>query len=312
MSGALFRSHDTGCRKSSGPDPITSPHSGQSIAIPQPLFSARRFSFQPQPESSIVEGFEVALAQTAPLLRTRSYKEAMIARNPVSADPISGIALFTALPPDVRAQAVAIARKRDIPRDVRVFDQGQPAGRAHALLSGSVRITQSGSDGGEILVRFIGPGEIFGCVPLLTDGLYPADATTMVDSIEISWSPVDLLELMRQHSTIAINMTAILGTRLSEAQERLRELATQNVDRRIARALLRLADQAGRRMNDGIRIEFPLRRKDIADIAGTTLHTASRVVAGWERRGLIASHNQQLVLLSLDKIREIADGAAGH
>src|SRR3546814_16788020 len=91
---------------------------------------------------------------------------------------------------------------------MRIFDQGEPAGRAHALLSGCVRITQSGSDGEEGLVRFIGPGEIFGCVPVLTDGLYPADATAMVDAIELSWVPADLLALMQRHSQIARNMDA--------------------------------------------------------------------------------------------------------
>src|SRR3546814_10972379 len=94
-----------------------------------------------------------------------------------------------------------------------------------ALLAGGVRITQSGSDGEEILVRFIGPSEIFGCVPVLTDGLYPADATAIVDAIELSWDPADLLALMQRHSQIALNMIAIVGRRLGEAQERLRELA---------------------------------------------------------------------------------------
>src|SRR3546814_6571762 len=78
---------------------------------------------------------------------------------------------------------------------------------------------------------------------------------------------------MQRHSRIAINMVAIVGKRLGDAQERLRELATQSADRRIARTLLRLLDQAGCRTGDGLRIDFPLRRKDIADIAGTTLRS---------------------------------------
>src|SRR3546814_2314270 len=92
---------------------------------------------------------------------------------------------------------------RPLDRAMRIFDQGEPAGRAHALLSGCVRITQAGSDGEEILVRLIGPGEIFGCVPILTDRLYPADATAIVDSVEVSWDPAELLALMERHSRIA-------------------------------------------------------------------------------------------------------------
>lgn len=221
---------------------------------------------------------------------------------------IAGIALMAGLPPDVLRKAAAAARVRTLGRDARIFDQGEPAGRAHALLSGCVRISQAGSDGEEILVRLIGPGEIFGCVPILTDGLYPADATVMTDSIEVSWDPADLLALMQRHSAVALNMVAILGQRISEAQQRLRELATQSADRRVAHALLRLAEQAGCRTDAGVRIEFPLRRKDIADIAGTTIHTASRILAGWARRGLLVSESQQLILPSPDALARIAEG----
>ncbi|HZG34153.1 MAG TPA: cyclic nucleotide-binding domain-containing protein, partial [Sphingopyxis sp.] len=112
------------------------------------------------------------------------------------ADDLAGLALMAALPADIRRKTAAAAQMRRIPGNMRIFDQGEHAGRAHALLSGSVRITQSGSDGEEILIRLIGPGEIFGCVPVVTDGLYPADATTMTDSVEISWDPLALLALM--------------------------------------------------------------------------------------------------------------------
>ena len=232
----------------------------------------------------------------------------MTALTPVDAKALADIALFAALPPAVLEEAAAVARARPLPRGLRIFDQGEPAGRAHALLSGGVRITQAGSDGEEILVRLIGSGEIFGCVPVLTDGLYPADATAIVDAVELSWDPADLLALMQRHSRIAINMVAIVGKRLGEAQERLRELATQSADRRIARTLLRLLGQAGCRTGDGLRIDFPLRRKDIADIAGTTLHTASRILAAWQRDGLLTSRHRHLVIASPEAMDRIAEG----
>lgn len=225
---------------------------------------------------------------------------------------LAGIDLLKGLAPTVLREVAGSARLRQFSRDTRIFDQGEAAAQAHALLSGCVRISQSGSDGEEILVRLIGPGEIFGCVPLSTDGLYPADATATVDSVEISWDPADLIALMRRHSDIAMNMVAVVGKRLGEAQERLRELATQSADRRVAHTLLRLVDQAGRRTSEGMRIEFPLRRKDIADMAGTTLHTASRILAGWERRDLLASRGGYLTLSSPAEIWRIAEGMAGQ
>ena len=189
----------------------------------------------------------------------------------LSLQDLSSLELFDGLSAPVLDEVIALTRCRSLARDIRIFNQGDNQVRAHLLIEGSVRISQSGSDGGQIVVRFIGPGEMFGAVALFTDGKYPADADTLTEATEISWSEADLLRLMSAHSQIAINALKIVGKRIQEAQNRLRELSTQPVERRIAHALLRLSRQAGRSTPDGVKIGFPLRRKDIADICGTTL-----------------------------------------
>jgi len=218
--------------------------------------------------------------------------------------------LFLDLPPAALTEVMALTRVRRLPRDGRVFEQGEPAERAHALVDGGVRISQSGSDGGQVLIRFIGPGETFGTVALFTDQRYPADAVTMVESLEVSWSEVDLRDLLQRHPRIAMNVIRIIGKRLKEAQERVRELSTQRVERRIAHAVLRLVRQAGQIAFEGTEIDFPLRRKDVADISGTTLHTASRILTAWEKAGFVVSHQQRLTVRDAAQIMRIAEDAA--
>jgi CRP-like cAMP-binding protein len=114
---------------------------------------------------------------------------------------------------------------------------------------------------------------------------------------------------MTRHPQIAINAIRIIGQRLQEMQNRTRELATQRAERRIAHALVRLAQQSGRNTPAGTAIPFPLRRKDVADVAGTTLHTASRILTGWERAGLLASHRRRLTIRSPSELLRIAEDA---
>lgn len=223
-------------------------------------------------------------------------------------DALGALDLFRGIPPSALAEVVALARTRTLPRGTKVFDQGEPIERAHALLAGGVRISQAGSDGEQVVIRFIGPGEIFGSVPIYTDRRYPADAIVMTDSVEASWSRGDLVGLMERHSRIAINMVTIIGSRLAELQDRVRELATQRAERRVANTLLRLARQAGRATTAGVEIAFPLRRKDIADISGTTLHTVSRVLTQWGKDGLVISGHQHLTLCSVAEIERMAIG----
>lgn len=223
---------------------------------------------------------------------------------------LAALELFDGLSPAALANVLASARVRLLPKETRIFNQGDAGVRAHALIDGSVRISQSGSDGAQIVMRFIGPGEMFGTVSLFTDGRYPADAMALTDSLEASWSEADLLALMGRHPQIAINVIRVIGKRLQEVQDRLREVSTQRVERRVAHAVLRLARQAGHSTIDGTAIEFPLRRKDVADVSGTTLHTASRILTAWEKAGFLATHNQRLTLRQPTEILRIAENPA--
>jgi CRP-like cAMP-binding protein len=223
---------------------------------------------------------------------------------------IAGMELFLGLSGSALDEVATRARVRPLQRGTMLFAQGAPAERCHALLTGRVRIAQAGEEGVQLIVRFVGPGEMFGTVALFTDRHYPAEATAVIDSIEISWADAELLELLHRHPQIALNLVKIVGARLREAQERLRELATQRVEQRIAHALLRLANCDGSAAGKTGTIDFPLTRQDIAEMCGATLHTASRVLKAWERAGYVTSDRKGVRLLDVAEIREIAGASA--
>jgi CRP-like cAMP-binding protein len=85
------------------------------------------------------------------------------------------------------------------------------------------------------------------------------------------------------------------------------KMSTQQVEQRIAHALLRLAKQSGRKHDHGSEIDFPISRQDIAQMTGTTLHTVSRILSGWEQRGLIESGRQRIVPGEPHKIFVLAE-----
>ena len=224
---------------------------------------------------------------------------------------IAAIDLFVGLPDPALRVVAAAARPRRVPRETRIFNQGDENVRAHVVIEGGVRISQSGSDGAQVVMRFVGPGEMFGTVALFTDRCYPADATALADTLEASWGEAELLKLMTRYPQIAINAIRVIGRRLQEAQNRMRELATQSAERRMAHALLRLVQQSGHGTAAGTRINFSLRRKDVADVAGTTLYTASRILTSWQRAGLIESQHRRLTIRRPSELLRIAEDATG-
>jgi CRP-like cAMP-binding protein len=108
-----------------------------------------------------------------------------------------------------------------------------------------------------------------------------------------------------------MNALQIVGGRLQEEHTRILEISTQQVERRIASALLRLAKQSGRKAGDGVEIDFPISRQDIAEMTGTTLHTVSRTLSAWEQQGLIATlARQRITVLDVPGLSEIAEDKA--
>jgi CRP-like cAMP-binding protein len=209
---------------------------------------------------------------------------------------LHGMPLFARLDREGLAEVACRAQTRRIPKGVRIFAQGDEAAAGHALIDGRVKIAQTGAEGQQVVIRFIGPGEMFGTLAMFIDGKYPADAVAVSDCVEIHWPAATMTELMERYPGIALNALSIVGRRLGEMQSRLRELSTERVERRVAHALLRLVRQGGRRVEGGVQIDFPLSRQDLAEMTGTTLHTVSRTLSAWEAQGIVESGRQLVVI----------------
>ena len=99
---------------------------------------------------------------------------------------------------------------------------------------------------------------------------------------------------------------------IRDSHTRVVEMSTQQVEQRVAHALLRLAKQSGRKVEHGVEIDFPISRQDIAQMTGTTLHTVSRILSGWESRGLIEGGRQRIVLREPHKLFVLAEAISGE
>ena len=162
--------------------------------------------------------------------------------------------------------------------------------------------------GEQVVIRFIGPGEMFGVAMAIGHDAYPATAVAIVDSLALAWPNGVWPRLLARHPNLGVQTMQTLGARLQESQTRLMEMSTQEVERRIAHTLLRLLDQGGRVTNDGVLIDFPLSRKDIAQMVGATLHTVSRIMSAWESRGLVSSGRRKVLVRNRSKLSRVADG----
>lgn len=188
------------------------------------------------------------------------------------------------------------------------FRQGDPADSFFVLLHGRLKVSQVTADGQQVIVRIINPGDLFGIARALQRDTYPATAKSVAHSLVLSWPTLLWDKLMKDHPDLATNAMQAVGTRLQEAHTRIREMATEEVERRVAHTILRLVRQSGRRVEQGVQIDFPVTRRDIAEMAGTTLHTVSRILSAWEVAELVRGGRKKLLVREPHRLLLVADG----
>ncbi|NQE61296.1 Crp/Fnr family transcriptional regulator [Caulobacter sp. RHG1] len=228
---------------------------------------------------------------------------------PLTPEALRGADMFGNLDDVARADVLAAGKVRTLPPGKVVFSQGDPGTTCHTLLDGRIKIVQTRPDGSQSVIRFIGPGEMYGTVAALMGKPFPADAVTVVESLEVYWTVAAMRELMARYPEIAMGSAASAGHRLFEMQDRVGEMAVEKVEQRIAHTLLRLVQQAGRRTERGIEIDFPITRQELSEMAGSTLHTVSRTLASWDDRGVTGSARKRIIVRDMDALTALAEPA---
>lgn len=217
------------------------------------------------------------------------------------------ITLFKDLTQAQLDDVCAAATTRTLQPDANLFFQGEDATHLFLLLEGEVKLSQVTEDGQQIILHIATPGEAFGILAVLSEVPYPITAQAVQSGRVLSWNKPTMRSLMKIHIQLAFNSLGILAGHIHEYQDRFREMVTERVERRIARAILRLAQTTGEKTEEGIVIKMPLSRQDIAEMTGTTLYTASRILKNWESQGLVLSKREQVIITLPHGLVKIAE-----
>ncbi len=202
---------------------------------------------------------------------------------------------------------LATGRERRAAAGTFLFYQDDPATLFYILLEGTVRLSQVTLEGHQVILHHVTPGEGIGIIIVLSNMPYPVTAEAVEDCVLLSWDADTTREQMLRTPQLAINGMEMVAHRFVQSQDRFRELATQRVERRVAHALVRLVRQVGRRVDDGILIDMPLSRQDLAEMTGTTLFTISRILSQWERDGWIRTGREQVTLVMAHELVAVAE-----
>jgi len=187
------------------------------------------------------------------------------------------------------------------------FFQGDSADYGYVLISGRAKLTQMNATGQQVNLRTIHEWEMFGALGAVRENaMYPASAQALEHSTALAIKSDYFHDFVQTRPYISFGLMKLMTGYIQEMQERYRELATEKVERRLARTLLRLTAQMGVKHADG-GIELAFSRQELAEMSGTTLFSASRVLSEWEKRGLLESGRERILIRNPHGLVQIAE-----
>ena len=222
---------------------------------------------------------------------------------------VRSLPVFRGLPLDDQTRLAALATLRDYTRGDTIWREGEPAEALTLIVKGRVKVVRR-AEGGDVIIEIFGDGEPVGALAVYNYIPYPASAVCLEPVTLLSLPRRDYFELLDRHPEFARALIRELTKLVLGLARKVEEMRGQRVEVRIAQLFLDLAGRMGRETRAGIEIAIHLSRQEIADLVGTTVESAIRVLSRWGREKLVITGEGRFVVPARERLQAIADGTS--
>ena len=183
-----------------------------------------------------------------------------------------------------------------------LFVQGSHPFGIFCISSGNIKLTSTGINGKESIVRIVHPGDILGHRSLFTDEDYGKTATAMEDTEVCFIDKKFILSLIEKNPTVALNVISKLSRDMGIAESKLTSLHQKNVRERLAELLLSLKSTHGTLVNGRWRIDLKITREEMATLIGTANETLIRFMSEFKEAGLIEQEGKIIYIKDMNEL----------
>lgn len=221
-------------------------------------------------------------------------------------DTLRRTTVFCRLSAEDRQRLAAVATVRSFDRGAVLFSEGDAADQLFTLVDGRVKIVKTTARGADIILEIFGPGDPVGAVAVYESRAYPASAVALEPTTCLLVPRQAFFSLLETHPTMVRGLLGGLTHRLVELTNRLAELSGGRIEARLARFLLKLANDMGQRRPDGVFIPLALSRQEIADMIGTTIETSIRIMSRWGKDNVVRTEKDGFLVVNRGALETIA------
>jgi CRP/FNR family transcriptional regulator len=219
-------------------------------------------------------------------------------------EPFRKIELFASLTDEeLRQISDTLVVKRYRKNEI-ILQEEDTSEYMYMILTGKVKVVQTTEDGKEILLAIHQSGDFFGEMSLIDGKTSPATVIATADSTAAIISKKDFNSLIISQKKVLDNLLLILCSRHRESWDKIQMLNYKNASHRIKILFLMLSDKYGEKTQEGITINMKLTHQEIAEMAGMTRETVTRVIDRWQRDGEINVLKNKFIHLSTNFLSE--------
>jgi CRP/FNR family transcriptional regulator len=217
------------------------------------------------------------------------------------------IPLFACLSEPDRRELATHAMEVPIQKGQFIFREGDPADWFHIVKHGNVKCVKSSPEGREVTLKVLMPGDLFCCeASAFTGEGHPGCAQSMGEGTIIKIHRKTMLDMIQRNPEAAVNIINYLSLRLRESQDNAKGFALDRAEQRVAAILVNLTQRSGIQEANGIRIGVRLTHQDLADMAGLTKETTSRILSRFKKDLVIAGSGKHLIIQDLPRLQLLA------
>jgi CRP/FNR family cyclic AMP-dependent transcriptional regulator len=210
----------------------------------------------------------------------------------VSTAVLKAVPLFTSFPEDQLRTLTTMVTRRSASRSTTIMAGGDATDSLYIVLSGRLKVMMSDSDGKEVILSILGPGEFFGEMGLIDDEPRSASVVTIEPCELLAISKRDFKKCLTENAEMSMAVMRGLVRRLREADRKIGSLALLDVYGRVARLLLDMAEN----VNGEKVVTKRLPKQDIAKMIGASREMVSRVMKDLQTGGYIEMRGSSIVL----------------
>jgi CRP-like cAMP-binding protein len=222
-------------------------------------------------------------------------------------DALRRSAIFRRLSVDDRQRIAAVALLREFEKGATLFTEGDASDHLYTVVAGRVKVFKTTPRGTDVILEIFGPGDPVGAVAVYESRAYPASAVALEPTTCLLIPRQAFFALLEAHPSLVRGLLVGLTHRLVELTNRLTELSGGRIEARMARLILKLADDMGQRREDGVFIAMPLSRQELADMIGTTIETAIRVMSRWGKQDIVRTEKDGFLVVDRGALDVVAN-----